>query len=121
MWRASLLLAIDAMTNGRTKPDFERSFYWCQIANLQGGEDASRATRGTISLLSKKLPRSDMDEISSFATNWFKEHSVPLQVVLSTHDNNGKPFSFALAQPEAGFENGRIVMISPDNRSESHF
>lgn len=121
VWKASHLLGRIALSDKTAQPGSKRAFFWFEVASLQGREDAGLATRPYLEQLKKELTLADANELASLAESWFKHFSAPVQIVLSTHDNSGSQFSYALAPPVAGFENGKIVVMPTENGPATPF
>ncbi len=96
-WKSSIVLGILSREGKLVPRDDKDAYFHFRVAALQGGNEAAPLVEDDLKKLERKLEAEQKAEVDTDASNWVKQHNVPLQLVYKTSDRPLRFPAFALS------------------------
>jgi uncharacterized protein len=96
-WKSSVVLGILSREGKLVPKDDKDAYFHFRVAALQGGNEATTLVANDLKKLDAKLGANLKAEVDADASNWVKQHSVPLELVYKTSERPLRFPAFALS------------------------
>jgi hypothetical protein len=112
-WKSSIVLGILSRDGKLVPKDEKDAYFHFRVAALQGGNEATTLVANDLKKLESKLGANQKAEVDTDASNWVKQHVVPLELVYKNSEHPLRFPAFALSSTSPDIHAVGLVPTKP--------
>jgi TPR repeat protein len=115
IWKSSVVLGILARDGQGMSKDVSAAYYHFRVAELQGGDAATKMLANDMKALSGTLAQDQVDKMDAAADDWFKSHKVALEYLFENGEDRSEFPAFGLKSPDKDMHAGLLLTTPLDS------
>jgi len=113
LWKASLVLGLQARDGRGANASPETAYYYFQVAILQGGDPASQLLSNDLKVLTPRLSAERTAALTSEANDWYRQHPMTVDFIYRSDDNRRRFPAWARSIEDASLHAGQLIPHPP--------